>query len=273
MSLLSAALLGLIQGLTEFLPVSSSGHLVLGGVLLGMSGPHLMFDLALHMGTLLATIAFFRDSFRGMAVEGVGALGDLKAGKGLPAVFEARPDARLLWLVVLGSVPTALFGFAFKDPLERMFGDARATAVQLLITAALLLVTPLVKKAGRGLPGMRATDALIIGLAQGISIVPGISRSGATIACGLLLGLDRELAARYSFVLSVPAILGAFMLKLGDAEAAGFSAVEGAVGFLVAGISGFLALAVLMPVVRRGRVYLFSLYLVPVALAALWLLP
>ncbi len=245
---------------------------MLGSYLLGFREPHLLFDLALHLGTLLATIAFFRDSFLGMAKEGVRAAGDLRRGVSLGEVLQ-RADARLLFLVVVGSVPTALFGVLFKEPLERMFGDARATAVQLLITAFLLLVPLFIKRQDRGIAHMGWRDALAIGLAQGISIVPGISRSGSTIACGLALGLDRELAARYSFVMSVPAIAGAFALKALDATPAPFPMGIMLVGAVTAAVAGFASLAFLMPVVRRGRIYLFACYLVPVSLAALWLLP
>jgi undecaprenyl-diphosphatase len=252
--------------------VSSSGHLVLGAHLLGFREPHLLFDLALHLGTLIATVAFFRQSFIGMARESFVAIGDLRGGASPSEVLVRRPDVRLLYFVILGSIPTALFGVVFKDPLERMFGDAHATAWQLLITAGLLLVPLAVKRSGRDIQAMSAWDALFIGLLQGISIVPGISRSGATIAGGLMLGLDRELAARYSFVMSVPAIAGAFVLKATDATAAPFSMSIMVVGALTAGITGFSSLAFLMPVVRRGRIHLFALYLVPVSVLALWLL-
>lgn len=246
---------------------------MLGQRLLGFTEPQLVFDLALHMGTLVATLVFFRGSFAGMAVDGVKALDDKRGGSTWSEALASRPNARLLWLVIVGSVPTAIFGLAFKDQLASMFGDARATAWQLLLTAGLLLATAVVRSRGRDLRSMHIGDALLIGLAQGVAIVPGISRSGATIAAGLLLGLDRELAARYSFVLSVPAIAGAFALEALDAGNGGIGALPLFTGFAVSLVSGLLALALLMPVVRRGRVYLFALYLIPAALAALWILP
>ncbi len=270
MTLLLAVALGLVQGLTEFLPVSSSGHLVLGAHLLGLHEPQVLFDLALHMGTLLATIAFFRSSFLAMAREGTSAVDALRQKRPYREIVKLWPNAHLLVLVVLGSVPTAVIGVAFKDYFESLFAEPRWAAGMLLVTAALLLVTSWVRGRGRDITAMRVSDALLIGLAQGLAIVPGISRSGSTIACGLLLGLDRELAARYSFILSVPAILGAFVLKAAEASSEHLDVSAVLLGFVVAAVSGLFALAVLMPVVRRGRIYLFAFYLVPLALLGLW---
>ncbi len=268
MSYLELLLLGVVQGLTEFLPVSSSGHLVLAQHLIGLEEPQVFFDLVLHLGTLVATIVFFRAAFRDMARDGARGLGDLFSGHAR-GLYE-RPGSRLLLLVSLGSIPTALIGLGLRHEIEAMFASPRMVAWMLLFTAAVLLATLLAPRKGRSLTQMGARDALLIGLAQGIAITPGISRSGMTIAVGLLLGLDRELAARFSFVLGVPAILGAFLL---EAAKGGFDSLvvsQAVFGFVVAVVFGLAALVALMPVVRRGRLHLFSGYLVALAVVALW---
>lgn len=232
-----------------------------------------MADLVLHLGTLVATLVFFWPSLSGMAREAWASLGDKLRGAAWRDLVTERPNARLLLLVVVGSVPTAAIGVLFRHQLEASFGDIRSIAWHLLITAVVLFATRFVRPTGRDIGKMRVTDALLIGLAQGIAIMPGISRSGATIATGLLLGLDRELAARYSFLLSLPAIVGAFAIEALSAKTPMTSLGPVAVGFAVALVFGLGALAFLMPVVRRGRVYLFAGYLAPLAVVSLWLLP
>ena len=264
----------MVQGLTEFLPVSSSGHLVLAQYFLGLQ-PQFAFFLVLQAATLLATLLFFWPSFRGMAVDGVGALGDKRHGLSWRTIFAKRPDARLLWLTVLGSVPTAVIGLSLRHQLEASFGggraDIRAVGWLLLVTAGLLLATLLRRGQGRGIGAMRVADALIIGLAQSLAFVPAISRSGATIAVGLLLGLDRELCARYSFVLSVPAIIATLMLEAATGQAYLVELAPLVSGFVTALLCGLAALAFLMPLVRHGRIYRFAGYVVPLALIVLWL--
>ncbi|MBI3178513.1 MAG: undecaprenyl-diphosphate phosphatase [Deltaproteobacteria bacterium] len=272
MSLHDAVILGIVQGLTEFLPVSSSGHLVLGGHLLGLKEPHLLFEIVLHVATLIATLLFYRASLVEMARDSVRALGAWRRGS-LQAALAAHPAARLVALIAVGSLPTAAVGLTFRRSLEAMFASPALVAAMLLVTAALLLSTRWAPAAGRGVAGMRWRDALLIGLAQGIAIAPGISRSGATIGCALLLGLDRELAARYSFLLAVPAILGALVLKLaGAGPSAPVDLAAFASGFVAALLVGMLALAALIPVVRRGKLSYFAAYLVPVGVAGVILL-
>ncbi len=205
-----------------------------------------------------------------MAVEGVQAIGDKAEGRSWRDIFARRPDARLLWLVIVGSIPTGLMGVLFRHQLEESFADTRAIAWQLLVTAAMLLVTVFIKKQGRDIQQMTVWDALLIGFMQGIAIIPAISRSGATIATALVLGIDRELAGRYSFVLSVPAIAGAFLLELVKHKPSLAQPGAMAVGFFFSVVFGMLALAFLMPVVRRGRVHLFAGYLIPLALVTFW---
>lgn len=258
MSPVEAAVLGIVQGLTEFLPVSSSGHLVLGQRLLGVQEPSLLFDVAVHVGTLIAVLAVFRQDLWEMA-QGLWQRGP-----------EGRRGRRLIWLVAVGSVPTAIIGLVFKDHFEAMFSSTLTVGISLLITGSLLMVTGIVPVGRRGTERTGAGRALIIGIAQGTAITPGISRSGATIATALLLGVDRKLAALYSFLLSIPAILGALALQLRDVGSSpaspwGILVLGGA----VAGVTGYAALRILLRVVQAGRLHWFAPYCWALGLAAL----
>ena len=253
--------------------MSSSGHLVLGGALLGLEEPHLAFDVVVHVATLLATLIFYRDSFSGAARDGLTAWREFREGCGLWEAFTKRKDVKLMLLVVVGSLPTGLMGFLGRSLVEELFGVPAIAAWMLLLTAGLLLLTPWARHRQRGIEQIGARDALLVGLIQGFAIIPGISRSGSTIACALLLGFNRELAARFSFLLSVPAILGASVLMLPDLfEQNGLMSWSLGVGFVTAALSGLGALVVLIPLVRRGRLHYFALYLVPAALLGLVLL-
>lgn len=269
MGVADAVGLGVVQGLTEFLPVSSSGHLVLGGELLGLTEPHLFFDVVLHVATLLATVIFYRRYLAEVFVDTWRGLGALRSGQGLRQATDAHEGFLFALWVTLGTIPTGLIGVLFKDPLEALFGAPRFAAGMLLVTAGLLLLSLLAKKNTLGIGQLGPWRVLMIGLIQGFAIIPGISRSGSTIACALLLGVERELAARFSFLLSIPAILGALALKIlgGHGHAADLGLVS--VGFLAAALTGVLALAVLIPLVRKGRLYLFALYLIPAGIFGL----
>lgn len=267
----------MIQGLTEFLPVSSSGHLVLGGHALGLEEPHLFFDVVVHCGTLLAVLFFYRTAINTMWRETCAGIAALWKGRSLSTVLASYPEFKLFSLIVIGSVPTALIGLGFKDTFEALFTSPRLVAGMLLITASLLLVTRARRPSTptRGIDAMTVLDVILIGTIQGLAITPGISRSGSTIALGLLLGLDRELAARYSFLLSIPAIVGALMLQVAEGAAV-HSVVPAqslAIGFVTAFAFGMLALSMLVPLVRSGRFYLFALYLIPVGIWGLTHLP
>lgn len=258
MQIWQAALLGVVQGLTEFLPISSSGHLVLGQRLLGLTEPALMFDVAVHVGTLAAVVLVFS--------------GDLwQIVRGL--VFsdaQARQGRRLLWLVVVGSIPTAIIGLLFKDQFESMFSSVAAVGAALLITGCLLMASRLAPPTGRAINRVGAGRALAIGVIQGLAITPGISRSGSTISLALLLGVERSLAARLSFVLSIPAILGALLLQaLHLRDAALQPLTPMLVGGAAAAISGWVALKLLLRLVQGGKLYWFAYYCWPLGLAAL----
>ena len=255
----AALILGIVQGLTEFLPVSSSGHLVVFQSFLPVAGDHVAFDLALHMGTLLPVLVVYRSDIWRI-------LTDATSGD---APFAQRVGVRQALWVVVGSVPTAAIGLAFEDTFEALFSNLTAVSVAFLVTGTVLWLTSRAKPGSTGVLEMTWWQALLIGAAQGIAITPGISRSGSTIAAGLFLGLDREYAAKYSFLLSIPAIVGAFIFKLDDFSLSGIDPGAAIAGFCAAAVSGYLALVVLLRLVRRGDFSRFAFYLWPLGIAGL----
>ena len=253
--------LGVIQGLTEFLPVSSSGHLVLVQQFVEVAGDDVLFDLVLHVGTLLPALWFYRADVLQVGRDLSGGEGDLLH----------RDGTRLAWLVILATIPTGLIGVLFKDVFEGLFHNPMAVAGAFAVTGALLLSTRGRSDGELGVQEVGWKLALAIGVAQGLAITPGISRSGATIAVALLLGFRREFAVKFSFLMSVPAILGAVVLKLGDVGSAALNPIEAGLGLVAAALSGYLALSLLVRLVRAGQFSHFAWYMWAVALFALWL--
>ncbi|RJR18932.1 MAG: undecaprenyl-diphosphate phosphatase [Desulfobacteraceae bacterium] len=243
----AAAFLGIIQGLTEFLPVSSSGHLVLFQHLFGLKETELLLDVTLHLGTLFAVCIYFYSDLKKMASDIFKM--DLKS-----------PQGNMFMWVLVASVPTGLIGFFLKDPLEALFSDPFKVGFMLLATGFFLIITRFIPSEYCRKLKIGLVPALTIGLAQGIAIAPGISRSGATIVCGLLLGLRREIAGSFSFILSIPAILGALFLQLGGEEIARVGVGPLAAGFITAALVGLLALRLLMKIVKVGHLYYFAPY-------------
>ena len=274
---LQAALLGVAQGLTEFLPVSSSGHLVLLQQWLGDSffatDQALLFDLVLHVGTLLPVLWYYREDLGRIARSWTGGGAPRPEGTTGPlAWLRADPDRWLAFLVLVGTIPTGIIGVVLKDSFESLFHGARPVGFALLLTGALLLATKWRSGGEVSATSIGISTALFIGLAQGLAITPGISRSGTTIAVALFLGFDRALAARFSFLLSVPAILGAVVL-LGKDGVSFDQAALGAllVGFLAAMLVGYGALVMLVALVKRGGLHRFTWYVWPLGLAAILL--
>ena len=259
--MLSAALLGLVQGLTEFLPVSSSGHLVLFQQFLEAPQEDLLFDLILHLGTLVPVLVVFRQDLVDMA------LAPFRERGPLPE----RPATRLLGLLVLGSIPTAIIGLVFQDQFEALFSTPATLVLTFSVTGALLFGTRALAAGQRGVQQMTPAMALAIGTIQGLAIAPGISRSGSTIAVALFLGLNRDLAGRFSFLLSIPAILGAFLLKAAEVNFTSVDTPPLLVGGLVAAVVGYLALKLLLRTVRTGDFSRFCWYCWGVAILALLL--
>ena len=270
MNAVEAILLGVVQGLTEFLPISSSGHLVLFQNLLGFREPELLFDICLHVGTLLAVCAvYLRDI--------VSILGTLiriptlaKTDGGYRNLYVTNEQVRIAVLIVIGSIPTAIIGLMFKDIAEHLFSSIGIVGCMLLVTGCLLWFTRKLETTGRSVKSMKARDALLIGITQGLAILPGISRSGSTISIALYLGIDRTTAGRYSFLLSIPAILGALLVSFdSDITQTTIPTVIILLGAAAATISGYLALKLLLLLVHRGKLYRFAPYCWMVGVIAL----
>ncbi|MCE5259310.1 MAG: undecaprenyl-diphosphatase UppP [Chloroflexi bacterium] len=260
MNFLQALVLGIIQGLTEFLPVSSSGHLVVVPWLLGWPQPDVMFDAMLHLGTVVALlVAFWRDIIKLI----VGWFNSIFK-RGQPTL-----EGRLAWLLILSAVPAAILGFLFNDLFESLFGTPRLVAILLLVTAFILWVSEKLSKRERTLESLTWVDALLMGMAQGIAIAPGISRSGATLASGLIRGLKREDTARFSFLMAIPVIIGASGYKLLDASITSSQLGILLVGFLAALISGFLVIRAFLNFVRGHSLKPFAWYCACAGVAAL----
>lgn len=263
MTLLQAIVLGILQGATEFVPVSSSGHLVLVPWLLSWPEPGLAFDAIVHWGTALAVLAvFWRDLYR-LLLAGL---------KSLCSRSLADPKARLAWWIAIGTVPAVVIGFLFQDFFEALFGTPPAAAGFLLLTGIVLSVSERLGSRTREAEEMTWLEALLVGLAQAAAIAPGISRSGATIAAGLLRGVRRAAAARFSFLLAVPAILGAGILSLIDLAGEGVLAADWpplVAGFVAAAVSGYLCIRFLLSYLRQGRLYIFAIYVWLLSVASL----
>ncbi len=262
MSWWEALLLGIIQGLTEFLPVSSSGHIELGKVILGIQWKeNLLFSVVVHFATALSTLVIFWKTIR-----------ELLSGL---LEFKWNEAAQFSFLIVLSMIPVFILGVFFKDAIEALFeGNVVLVGSMLLCTGVLLAVAYRLEKVHRA-GGLNVSKAFVIGIAQAIAVLPGISRSGATIATALLLGVEREKAARFSFLMVIPPILGATLLELKDyielseTTATTPATIPLVVGFLAAFITGALACQWMIRIVKRGKLVYFAIYCVVVGSVAL----
>ncbi|MBW2569982.1 MAG: undecaprenyl-diphosphate phosphatase [Deltaproteobacteria bacterium] len=272
MDLFQATILGIIQGLTEFLPVSSSGHLVISQHLFGLKEPELFFDISVHVGTLAAIIFFFRKEIISIIVSLAHFIAGLFNKKESFSNIYEDTNVKLAFLIVVGSVPTGILGILFHKIADQLFSSVVIVGFMLLVTGLLLWSTRRIKETSTGIAGFSAKYALIIGLVQGIAIMPGISRSGSTIAVALFLGLGRETAARYSFLLSIPAILGASVLSLADLSSHAVHSYKAAtLGAVIAAIVGYCALKLLVYMVKQGSFHIFAPYCMIIGVLALYL--
>lgn len=260
MSLAEALALGIVQALTEFLPVSSSGHLVLFQYLFGLHEPLLAFDVLLHAGSLLAVVLYYRKIVAETAI----------------SVF--RPDRaphgrRLIVLIVIASLPAAVIGLGFEDLIASLFQSPAAVGLFWLLTAALLFAAAKSASGNRTLADLTMPEALLIGLFQGLAILPGVSRSGATIVIGMIIGLQPKEAANFSFLIYIPAIFGALLLQSGDLAGTDPSQMRSFLaGAVAAAIVSYLAIAVLLRLLQRRVIRPFAWYCLAAGLATLILL-
>lgn len=251
METLDAIILGIIQGITEWLPVSSSAHLALAQHYFGISAS-IAFDIVLHLGTLLAVIVYYR-SYLLSLVNGV--------------VARDEKSLRTALLILLTAVPTAIIGLSLKDFFESMFGNPLSIAIALSVTGIFLILSSWISSRRLKSPAAKtqnaepgAASALIIGIAQGIAVAPGISRSGATIGTALLLGIDKEEAARFSFLAGIIPILGAAALEGRHVADAGIDVLPALAGFATAAITGYLSIGLLLRLLKESRFQWFGYY-------------
>jgi undecaprenyl-diphosphatase len=262
-NIFEAAFLGFIQAITEFLPISSSGHLVLFHHLFGEKEPQLVFDVAVHCGTLLAVFIYFWRDIMNLILDVLAGTAELLQGQSWTAVNIRNPHFKFFLLLIVASIPTGLMGIYFKDFFESLFSSLLAVGFGFWITTLIVWLTQFQAQPNRQAGQMKYWHALIVGIFQGIAITPGISRSGSTIAAGIFCGLDRPFAARFSFILSIPAILAASVLELKDA----FEAAEKippilslVVGTAVAAVTGYLVIRFLLRVLTFGHFHRFAYY-------------
>jgi undecaprenyl-diphosphatase len=260
--LFKAVLLGFIQGATEFLPVSSSGHLVLGSHILGFKEQGIVFDVMLHLGTLVSVIIVFRKELLAM----IYAPFQMMQGDRSEAVRHS-----FLWdiYVIIATIPAIIIGLKYRAYIEQTFMSITVVCLMLIITGSLMIISRYLPDRGGRITSGRS---LLIGCAQAGAILPGLSRSGSTIFMGMLLGVNRETAARFSFIMSLPAILGAALLNIREiviSPPAGSALVNLMAGTLVAAITGYFAIILLLDVIKKNRLPWFGYYCLVVAFVVL----
>ncbi|MBD0283146.1 MAG: undecaprenyl-diphosphate phosphatase [Thermoleophilaceae bacterium] len=256
MSLLEAIVLGITQGLTEFLPISSTAHLRIVPAFAGWPDPGAAFTAVTQLGTMAAVLLYFREDLTRIGRAWLRSLRD--------PLVRRELDARLGWYIVLGTVPIGIFGVLFKDQIETGARDLYLIGVALIVLGLVLLLAEKVGRRDRSIDQIRTKDGFAIGLAQALALVPGVSRSGATITAGLFMGLDRTAAARFSFLLSVPAVVLSGLLELGSILSGEEGETTSAFGLVVATglafVSGYASIAFLLRYLTSHSTGIFVLY-------------
>lgn len=259
MDIIQAIIIGLVQGFTEFLPISSSGHLVFITQALGVE-ESLAFDTLLHLATLVAVVSYFWKDLVHIIKSFISSLEDVKQGN-FKEGLNQDPFKKLGWLIIIGTIPAGMLGLFFKDFFEILFSNITAVGFFLLITGTLLWASEIINTGNRSVKDMGLKTTLWIGLFQGFALAPGISRSGATISAGLFAGLERELAARFSFLLSIPIIMSAGLIQIPDISS-GFelNTLAYIAGFIAAAVSGYLAIKILLKIIKERTLMIFAYY-------------
>jgi undecaprenyl-diphosphatase len=255
-STLEAIVLGIVQGLTEFLPISSTGHLRIVPAFLGWEDPGAAFTAVTQLGTMAAVLLYFRDDLWRITRAWLRSIRDKPARREL--------DARLGWYIVLGTIPIGIFGIAFKDSIETGARDLYLIGTALIVLGLVLLAAEKVGSRTRSLEDVQARDGIGVGFAQALALIPGVSRSGATITAGLFLGLDRPTAARFSFLLSVPAVVLSGLLELGSIASGEEGQHVGAgnlfIATVLAFVTGYLSIAWLLRYLSHHSTVIFVIY-------------
>jgi undecaprenyl-diphosphatase len=252
MNALHAIVLGVVQGLTEFLPISSSGHLRIVPALLGWEDPGAAFTAVIQLGTMAAVLLYFRADLWRIATAWLRSLRD-------PSL-RGETDARMGWYIILGTIPISVLGLAFKDPIENQFRTLELIGTTLIVFGLVMLGAEAASRRDRSLRDITARDGMLIGLAQALALVPGVSRSGATISAGLFLNFDRAAAARYSFLLSVPAVVLSGLFELRHAGEGNLPIGATAVATLLAFLTGYASIALLLRYLERHSIVVFVAY-------------
>jgi undecaprenyl-diphosphatase len=275
-NIVESIILGIIQGITEFLPISSTGHLTLAGKLMGLiSDAHperwTSFIAVIQLGTLASVLIYFREDIKNIVTAFTG-----------ENLFERRRyreqslNSRLGWLIIIGTIPVVVIGLLFKHQIEGVFTkNLYVIAVSLIALAVLLAIAEKVASHAKKIAEVGMLDALVVGIAQAFALIPGSSRSGTTITGGLFMGMNREAAARFSFLLSIPAIFASGLLQLYEAFKIGIDstgAINYAVATIVSGISGYFAIDFLLNYLRKNTTFLFVYYRIALGLLILGLL-
>ena len=269
---MSLILLGLVQGLTEFFPVSSSGHLVIAKYFLQIHLPGAAFEAFLHFGTVLAVILLFRKEIKGLVISFFDSIYKLFQGENILNIFKNNSSSKLAWFLVISTIPAAIIGYTFSSYFEILFGKPIIASFMLTITGALLWLGNKYYTGGnKNISEITYKDAIIIGAAQAVAIFPGISRSGLTVIAGLSRNLDREFAARYSFILSVPIILGASMFKVRELSSLNIDSSILILSGLAAAISSYGAMKIFIRLLKNRKIYFFSYYLWIISGLTIWI--
>jgi undecaprenyl-diphosphatase len=260
MDAFQAIVLGIVQGLTEFLPISSTGHLRIVPAFAGWEDPGAAFTAVTQLGTMLAVLLYFRaDLWR---------IGHTWVASLRRPELRGELDARMGWYIILGTIPIGILGLAFKDPIENEFRTLELVGSALIVFSFVMLQAEAVSKRDRDLSQLTRRDGLIIGCAQALALVPGVSRSGATISAGLFLNFDRTTAARYSFLLSVPAVVLSGLFELRHVgEGGGAPASATALATVLAFVVGYLSIAFLLRYLVRHSIGVFAAYRVVLGIA------
>ena len=261
MDIIQALILGIVQGLTEFLPVSSSAHLVFVPEILKVQSS-LVFDTILHVGSLVAVVIYFWKDIIHMLKSFFSSLMDIPRRQFRNGIREDK-FKKLAWFVIIGTIPAGLAGVLFKDTFEALFNDVFVVGFFLIITGFLLWGSEMMSRRvanKTSLKEMSVKNSILIGIAQAFAIAPGISRSGATISAGLFLGIERELAARYSFLLSIPAILGAALVQVKDISGLDMSITVIIAGFIAAAVTGYIAIKIVLKLIQEKNLLIFAYY-------------